>query len=51
MGIGLFGGLALFLYGMELMTTGLKAAAGEQMKYVLAKLSSNRVTGAIPVQS
>ncbi len=47
MGIGLFGGLALFLFGMEQMTTGLKAAAGEQMKFVLAKLSSNRVTGAI----
>ena len=38
MGIGLFGGLALFLYGMELMTAGLKAAAGEQMKNVLGKL-------------
>lgn len=47
MGIGLFGGLALFLYGMERMTVGLKAAAGEQMKFILAKLSSNRVTGAI----
>jgi len=47
MGVGLFGGLALFLYGMELMTSGLKAAAGEKMKYVLGKLSSNRVTGAI----
>ncbi len=47
MGVGLFGGLALFLFGMEQMTTGLKAAAGEQMKYILAKLSSNPVTGAI----
>ena len=47
MGVGLLGGLALFLYGMEQMTAGLKAAAGEQMKYVLGKLSSNRITGAI----
>ena len=47
MGVGLFGGLALFLYGMELMTAGLKAAAGEQMKNILGKLSSNRVMGAI----
>jgi phosphate:Na+ symporter len=47
MGVGLFGGLALFLFGMEQMTTGLKAAAGEQMKFILAKLSSNPVTGAI----
>ena len=47
MGIGLFGGLALFLFGMEQLTGGLKAAAGEQMKFILAKLSSNRVTGAV----
>jgi phosphate:Na+ symporter len=47
MGIGLFGGLVLFLLGMEQLTTGLKAAAGEQMKYILARLSANRVTGAI----
>ncbi|MDJ0957715.1 MAG: Na/Pi cotransporter family protein [Arenicellales bacterium] len=47
MAVGLFGGLALFLFGMEQMTTGLKAAAGDQMKFLLGKLSSNRVTGAI----
>ncbi len=47
MAVGLFGGLAFFLFGMEQMTAGLKAVAGEQMKVVLAKLSSNRVMGAI----
>ena len=47
MGIGLFGGLALFLYGMEKMTSGLKAAAGEQMKVLLAKLTRNRFSAAI----
>lgn len=47
MAIGLFGGLALFLFGMEQMTVGLKAAAGERMKAILARLSSNRVMGAI----
>ena len=47
MAIGLLGGLALFLYGMDQMTSGLKAAAGEQMKYVLGKLSANRVMGAV----
>lgn len=47
MGVGLFGGLAMFLYGMDQLTAGLKAAAGEQMKALLGKLSSNRVTGAI----
>jgi phosphate:Na+ symporter len=36
--IELLGGLALFLYGMEKMTDGLKAAAGQQMNTLLAKL-------------
>ena len=47
MAIGLLGGLALFLYGMEKMTDGLKAAAGEQMKRLLAKLTSNALSGAV----
>ena len=47
MTIQLLGGLALFLYGMEKMTDGLKAAAGKQMNMLLAKLTTNRVTGAI----
>ena len=47
MGVGLLGGLALFLYGMEKMTDGLKAAAGEQMKILLTKLTRNAVTGAL----
>ena len=47
MGIGLLGGLALFLYGMEKMTDGLKAAAGEQMKVLLTKLTRNPATGAL----
>jgi phosphate:Na+ symporter len=46
MGIGLLGGLALFLYGMEKMTDGLKAAAGGQMKVLLTKLTRNPITGA-----
>ena len=45
--IGLFGGLALFLYGMEKMADALKAVAGERLKSVLAKLTTNRVTGAL----
>ena len=47
MTIELFGGLALFLYGMEKMTDGLKAAAGQQMNALLAKLTGNAVLGAI----
>ncbi len=45
--MGLFGGLALFLYGMDQMSEGLKAAAGESLKVFLAKLTTNRVLGAI----
>ncbi len=47
MGMGLFGGLALFLFGMEQMADALKAVAGERMKDVLAKLTTNRFMGAI----
>jgi phosphate:Na+ symporter len=43
----LLGGLALFLYGMEKMTDGLKAAAGQQMNTLLARLTGNRIFGAI----
>jgi len=32
---GLFGGLALFMLGMQLMTEGLKQAAGRQLKTIL----------------
>ena len=45
--VQLLGGLALFLYGMEKMTDGLKAAAGKQMNTLLAKLTRNRILGAI----
>lgn len=47
MTIELLGGLALFLYGMEKMTDGLKAAAGKQMNTLLAKLTGNPILGAI----
>jgi phosphate:Na+ symporter len=45
--IGLFGGLALFLYGMESMTGALKAVAGDGMRKVLSRLTSNRFAGAL----
>lgn len=47
MTIQLLGGLALFLFGMEKMTDGLKAAAGKQMNALLGKLTGNRILGAI----
>ena len=43
--ISLFGGLALFLYGMEKMSEGMKKSAGNKMRSVLAALTSNRVIG------
>ena len=46
MGMKLFGGLALFLFGMEQMADALKAVAGERMKVILAKLTTNRFMGA-----
>jgi phosphate:Na+ symporter len=47
MGMGLFGGLALFLYGMDMMSDALKALSGERMKDILAKLTANRWMGAV----
>jgi phosphate:Na+ symporter len=47
MGMGMFGGLALFLFGMEQMGEGLKAAAGDQMKEILRKLTRTRIHAAI----
>lgn len=47
MSMGLFGGLALFLYGMDQMSDALKSALGDQMKDLLAKLTRNRFTGAL----
>jgi phosphate:Na+ symporter len=47
MGMQLFGGLALFLFGMEQMADSLKAVAGERMKIILARLTTNRFMGAI----
>jgi len=41
--IGLFGGLALFLYGMEKMSEGLKKSTGNQMRSILGTLTKNRV--------
>ena len=43
----LTGGLALFLYGMEQLVKGLLVVAGNQMKNLLAKLTTNRVMGAL----
>ncbi len=43
--LGLLGGLALFLYGMQMMSDGLEKAAGDRLKQILEKLTSNRFLG------
>lgn len=45
--LGLLGGLALFLYGMQMMSDGLEDAAGDKMKQILEKLTSNRFLGVL----
>ncbi len=45
--MGLIGGLALFLFGIDQMSDALKLIAGDGMKMVLAKLTTNRFTGAL----
>ena len=43
----LMGGLALFLAGLEQLSDGLKKIAGDALKVMLARLTTNRVSGAI----
>ncbi|MCD8159706.1 MAG: Na/Pi cotransporter family protein [Clostridiales bacterium] len=40
----LLGGVGLFLYGMTQMSSGLKAAAGDNLRIILQKATSNRFT-------
>ncbi|MGB4269891.1 MAG: Na/Pi cotransporter family protein [Spirochaetota bacterium] len=44
-GITIFGGLGLFLFGMKIMSESLQLAAGERLKGILWKVSNNRVKG------
>lgn len=41
----LFGGIALFLFGMRMMGEGIEKRAGSQMRIILEKLTSNPVKG------
>ena len=44
---GLLGGLAVFLYGMNMMSTGLQKVAGSRMKRILSMLTANPVIGVL----
>lgn len=41
----LLGGLALFLYGMKMMSQGLEVAAGDKLKDILERLTKHRIMG------
>ena len=41
--MGLFGGLALFLFGIDQMSHGLKAVAGDGMANLLGSVTKNRL--------
>ncbi len=43
--ITLLGGVGLFLFGMTMMSTGLKNAAGDQLRGILERVTSNRLAG------
>lgn len=43
--LGLIGGLALFLYGMKMMSSGLELLAGSRLKSILEKITSNKYLG------
>ena len=45
--IGLLGGLAMFLYGIEVMGDGLKNSSGAALKRVLEKVTGNVVMGVL----
>ncbi len=45
--LSLFGGLALFLYGMNVMGEGLTRAAGGKMEQILEKLTSTPIKGVL----
>lgn len=45
--VGLVGGLALFLFGMELLTRALTRVTGDRMRGLLARLTDNRLKGVL----
>ena len=45
--ITLLGGVGLFLYGMTLMSAGLKSAAGDQLRSILERVTTNRLAAVV----
>ncbi len=45
--LSFFGGIGLFLYGMSIMSSGLKNAAGDKMRTILEKVAGKRITAVL----
>ena len=45
----LLGSLALFLYGMKIMSEGLQKFAGDRLRKILTAMTTNRVTGVLTI--
>jgi phosphate:Na+ symporter len=45
LGFTILGGLALFLFGMQLMTDGLRMAAGDRLRIIIYRGTGNRLAG------
>jgi len=45
LGLGLAGGLAMFLFGMDIMTGALKRVTGDRLKTLLLRMTRNRFAG------
>jgi len=45
--ISLLGGVGLFLYGMTMMSSGLKKAAGDKLRDILERVTTNRVAAVL----
>jgi phosphate:Na+ symporter len=46
---GIVGGLALFLYGLHILSDGLKKVVGEKIERLLARLTNNPLKGCFSV--
>lgn len=45
--LDLLGGLALFLYGMQVLSDSLEDAAGDRLKTILEKLTNTKFKGVL----
>lgn len=45
--VGLFGGVALLLFGLDQLTSALRGVAGDQLRTLLARLTNNRIAAAL----